>query len=193
LDDVKDGTIEATKTSSQGQRTTTSTKKKSKRAELSMQPEKTKRTAIEDTAEHQSSPSLPSLSIRPTQPKPIDKQTFRKQKVKSYPRNQIHYYNRVVKPKMAATDEDKLYFVSEYDEARGLLRLIPMVASGTLLGQREGRPRYQCAIGDTDENFKTVAAADFEIVRSAVVMKTPLIAAEAWDIETDQDTHFLTR
>jgi hypothetical protein len=158
-----------------------------------MQPEKMKRAVVEDTAEERSSPSPPSFTVRSTLPIPIDKRTFRKQKVKSYPRNQIHYYNRVVKPKMAATHEDNLYFVSEYDEEKGLLRLIPMVASGTLLGQREGRPRYQCAIGDTDENFKTVAATDYEIVRSAVVMKTPLIAAEAWDIETEQDTHFLTR
>jgi hypothetical protein len=131
--------------------------------------------------------------MKPGKPAPIDKLTLKKQRVQSYPRDHVHYYNRVVKAKRGKASNDNLFFVLEYDEVMGFLCLVPMFVGGSLLGKRQGRPRYQCAIGDTDANFKIVSAADYEIVRSAVVMKTPIVAAEAWDIETRDDVDFLTR
>jgi hypothetical protein len=155
----------------------------------------TKRSSAEpdDDAD---SPERPSMIATVTRgkPAPIDKKTLKKQKVKSYPRNRVHYYNRVVKAKRGSgSRSDEFFFVMEYDETKDVLCIVPMVASGTLAGKREGRPRYQCEIGDTDENFRIVSAADYEVVRSAMVMKTPILAAEAWDIEKSNDVDFLTR
>jgi hypothetical protein len=127
-------------------------------------------------------------------PKPIDKSTLRKQKVKSYPRDKLHYFNRVVRRKDSNENSTKEYFfVLHFDDVHDLLLIVPMAATGTLLGKRQGRPRYQCVIGDTDANFETVHASDYEVIRSAMIMKTPLICQEAWDIEEDEDVDFCTR
>jgi Beta-galactosidase C-terminal domain len=114
--------------------------------------------------------------------KHVDRSELRKQKVHSYPRTRPHFYNRVVKP----ADGSKTYlFVLNYNEDSEQLRLIPMEAKNTLTGQREGRPRYQCVVGDTDANFVTVSAHDYQVVAATMVMKTPFLAYEAWDIEDD--------
>lgn len=131
-------------------------------------------------------------SMRPGHSLAINKKTFKKQKVKSYPRNQLHYYNRVVRPRDCSRT-DRFFFVVEYNEDKELLCLVPMVVNGTLLGQRQGRPRYQCALGDSDSNFLLGKVSDYDTVRSAVVMKTPIIASEAWDLETSVDKNFHTR
>jgi hypothetical protein len=112
---------------------------------------------------------------------PIDKKTLVKQKVKSYPRDRIHFFNKVVKLK---TKKDKKYFfVLNYNESKGTLRIVPMEPRGVLSGKREGHARYQCKIETTDRNFRTVRAMDFEAVPAFMVMKTPNVAQEAWDIE----------
>jgi hypothetical protein len=112
---------------------------------------------------------------------PIDKTILVKQKVKSYPRSRVHFYNRVVKRKGGTAGE--CFFVLNYDEAKGRARIVPMVARGRLSGKREGRPRFQAVIENSDSNFTTVAVSEIELVRSAMVMKTPIVASEAWDIE----------
>lgn len=114
--------------------------------------------------------------------KPVYRATFMKQKVKSYPRTRLHYYNKVVKPKIGSL---LYYFVLHFDEKTEAIRIVPMQARGLLTGKREGRPRYQAIIGDSDANFLTVYAKDYQVVSSAMVMKTPVVALEAWDIEDD--------
>ena len=65
-----------------------------------------------------------------------------------------------------------------------------MIVRGVLTGKRIGRPRYQCQM---DHKFSIVEAEKFYIVPSAMIMKTPIVAQEAWDIATENDTDFLTR
>jgi hypothetical protein len=127
--------------------------------------------------------SSSSLFPKPLGGNAIDRATFRKQKVKSYPRSRVHYYNRVVKKKGAASKE--YFFVVEYDEQSSMICIVPMAARGKLSGRNEGRPRYQAVILDTDKNFKKVSASDYQVVPSTMVMKTPILASEAWAIEDD--------
>ena len=112
-----------------------------------------------------------------------------KQKVKSYPRSRLHYYNRVVKRKGNGVGSGdgipEYYFVLQYCETTNALRLAPMAARGQLTGKREGRPRFQVVLEETDANFCTVAASDYEVVPATMVMKTPVVANEAWDVECD--------
>lgn len=112
----------------------------------------------------------------------IDKTTLMKQRVKSYPRSRLHFFNRVVKPKIGPV---QYYFVLNFNEEKGMIRIVPMQARGVLSGKREGRPRYQAMIGDTDHNFIDVSANEYDVVNSAMIMKTPVVASEAWDIEDD--------
>lgn len=114
--------------------------------------------------------------------KPVNRATLMKQKVKSYPRSRLHYYNKVVKPNLGPL---QYYFVLHFDEKTEAIRIVPMQARGLLTGKREGRPRYQALIGTTDVNFLTVHSKDYQVVNSAMVMKTPVVALEAWDIEDD--------
>jgi len=71
------------------------------------------------------------------------------------------------------------------------MTIVPMIQDGFFSStgnnknkERSGRPRYQCNILDTDRNWIREAPLDeYEIVPNAVmVMKTPLVAKEAWDI-----------
>jgi hypothetical protein len=136
----------------------------------------------------------PMMNSKKRKPKTIDKSTLRKQKVKSYPRDKLHYFNRVVRRKdLNENCTKEYYFVLHFDDVHDLLLIVPMAATGTLLGKRQGRPRYQCVIGDTDANFETVHASDYDVIRSAMIMKTPLICQEAWDIEEEEDVDFCTR
>jgi hypothetical protein len=142
-------------------------------------------TPAKDTPATDSTPPLPrgtpAMLERSGKPITIDKTSLIKQKVKSYPRSRVHFYNRVVKRKNG--QEGEYFFVLNYDESKGKARIVPMVARGRLSGKREGRPRYQAIIGNTDSNFSTVAVSDIVLVPSAMVMKTPIVASEAWDIE----------
>lgn len=131
-------------------------------------------------------------SIVPGKPQPIDKMSIRKQKVKAYPRDREHFFNRVVRMK-TGPDKGKIFFVLECEEETGRVCLIPMLAEGVLSGKREGRPRYQCVLGDTDADFVLTEEANCELIRSAMVMKTSLVAVEAWDLQTPDDLHFETR
>lgn len=121
----------------------------------------------------------------------IDPKTFRKQKVQAFPKEKSHFYNKVVRRKRGSAE--KYFYVLEYDEENKLLCLVPLIAKGTLSGQREGRPRYRCDIGETDANFKIVSTSDYSVVRSCAIMKTSLVAMEAWDVETEDDENFVTR
>lgn len=133
-----------------------------------------------------SPPSIKSGSVdkevkeRKGKPIKIDKSTLKKQKVRSYPRSRVHYFNRVVKRKRGSK---QFYFVLHYDESKVTIKIVPMLARGLLTGKREGRPRYQAVVGPTDCNFLTAKASDFVVVPATMVMKTPIVAAEAWDIE----------
>jgi len=104
----------------------------------------------------------------------------------------MHYYNRVVKPKKqpkkrggSGAADGPFYFVVFYEEETEKVRLAPMEAKGVLSGRREGRPRWQVALGDDDSNFITGDSQDYDVVAATMVMKTPLVASEAWDIEED--------
>lgn len=116
-------------------------------------------------------------------PNQIDRKSLMKQKVKSYPRSRVHYYNRVVKHN--SKHPQKYYFVLHYDESEGAIIIVPMAPKGVLTGKREGRPRYQALLGDTDENIQEVNASDFQVVPATMVMKTPFVSQEAWDVEDD--------
>jgi hypothetical protein len=154
-------------------------------ATTAMPPTATSATATTptcDTALVSSPPrGIPAPLENSGKPIPIDKTILIKQKVKSYPRSRVHFYNRVVKRKGGTIAE--CFFVLNYDEAKGRARIVPMVARGKLSGKREGRPRFQAVIESSDSNFTTVAVSEIELVRSAMVMKTPIVASEAWDIE----------
>ena len=115
-------------------------------------------------------------------PCPVNKAELLKQKVKSYPRSRVHYYNRVVKPKNGPR---QYFFVLNYDEPTARIRIAPMTARGVLSGKREGRPRFQVIIEETDTNFITAATSDYQVVPATMVMKTPVVANEAWDVEDD--------
>jgi hypothetical protein len=128
-------------------------------------------------------------SGNPNGPFPVDKNVLCKQKTKSYPRDRVHYYNKVV---TLVDDDNKstnqspvtYYFVLDFDEPKGEVMLIPMAVTGTLSGKRAGRPRYQCLVEADSSNWKVaVRTSDCAIVSGAVmVMKTPLISQEAWDV-----------
>eukprot|EP00977_Amphora_coffeiformis_P003436 scaffold638_cov168-Amphora_coffeaeformis.AAC.18 len=113
-------------------------------------------------------------------PKRVNRVELKKQKVKAYPRDRVHFYNKVVKPK---NGNQEYYFVLNYDEGKQTIQIVPMQATGLCLGRHAGRPRYQCIIGDTDENFRTESVGQFQIVPSTMVMKTSVVAQEAWDIQ----------
>ena len=167
--------------------------------------EKTKASNCKDTATEMS-PSPPRRSLfdmmaSEESASSIDTSTLRKQKVLSYPRNRTHYYNRVVRENVnyvdgtaksctKGNDDATCYFVLEYDKDKGLICIVPMIVRGVLTGKRIGRPRYQCQM---DHKFRIVEAEKFYIVPSAMIMKTPIVAQEAWDIATKNDTDFLTR
>ena len=129
--------------------------------------------------------------------KKINRAEIRKQKVKAYPRNRPHFYNRVVKPikKMTGSFANGViggrqysyFFVLHYNEVEEQLRLVPMEARGIMMGKRQGRPRYICCIGTTDENFVTQPVHNYQVVPATMVMKTPWVAQEAWDIEDDDE------
>ena len=97
----------------------------------------------------------------------------------------MHFYNKVVKSKNSKGN-DIFYFVLHYDEAKNTIRIVPMEARGILSGKREGRPRFQCIIDSTDHNISTVSASDFVAVPAMMVMKTPIVAQEAWDIPQEK-------
>lgn len=103
-----------------------------------------------------------------------------KQKVKSYPRDRVHYYNKVVRPKKGKKSEN--YFVLHYDEGKGTIRIIPMEPRGVLSGKRAGRPRFQAVMTNYERDVKTVSCSDYDIVKAFMVMKTPVVASEAWDV-----------
>ncbi|KAL7565603.1 hypothetical protein ACA910_018965 [Epithemia clementina (nom. ined.)] len=128
------------------------------------------------------------------QSKSINRSELRKQKVKSYPRARPHFYNRVVKPIPKSNkkggnnhDGEQYFFVLHYNEDTEAVRLVPMEARGTMMGKRQGRPRYVCCIGTTDENFVSDHSHHYQVVPATMVMKTPFVAQEAWDIEDDDD------
>ena len=129
-------------------------------------------------------PGAKSVQKKPTSkragPKRVSRAELKKQKVKAYPRDRVHFYNKVVKPKSGTQD---YYFVLNYEESKETIQIIPMQATGLCLGRHAGRPRYQCIVGDTDENFRTESTSDFQIVPSTMVMKTSVVAQEAWDIQ----------
>ena len=113
-------------------------------------------------------------------PKRVDPAELKKQKVKAYPRDRVHFYNRVVKAK---TGRKEYFFVLNYDEGMGLITIVPMRVTGVCLGRHAGRPRYQCLIGETDENFRTESVSKFKVVPATMVMKTSVVAHEAWDVQ----------
>jgi hypothetical protein len=122
--------------------------------------------------------------LQPGGPHPIQKATLHKQKVKSYPRDRLHFYNKVVAKKgpPSGTTTTTWYFVLFYNETAQQLIVVPMEPRGILSGKRQGRPRFQCVVGDTDANFLQVSTHDYEPVEAFMVMKTPNVTQEAWDI-----------
>lgn len=142
---------------------------------------KSETTSSSTSPSCRSSQDLPPLQLTQQPPKPLDPLTLRKQKVKAYPRCRVHYYNRVVRRKQNIPIT--YFFVLQYDEPRQLIQLIPLAAKGKLSGKREGRPRYQALVGTTDANWIVQRVEDYVVVKAAMVMKTPVVASEAWDIE----------
>jgi hypothetical protein len=112
----------------------------------------------------------------------LDKGALYKQKMKSYPRDRIHFYNKVVRQKSSTGPSARYYFVLHYDEKEHSIRIVPLQVSGVLTGTRAGRPRWKAVLEGTDHNFHTVSTADYVPVEAKMVMKTPLVAVEAWDI-----------
>jgi hypothetical protein len=119
---------------------------------------------------------------------PINNAMLCKQKVKSYPRDRVHFFNKVVRPKTTTkSDKSSFFFVLQYDDASPSpsLTLIPMRSRGFMAGKRAGRPRYQCVVLDTNANWTTDSADKYEAVTAFMVMKTPIVGQEAWDVVDD--------
>eukprot|EP00934_Nitzschia_sp_Nitz4_P005646 Nitzschia sp. Nitz4//scaffold127_size64804//28608//31181//NITZ4_006176-RA/size64804-processed-gene-0.66-mRNA-1//1//CDS//3329534750//5636//frame0 len=113
---------------------------------------------------------------------PVNKTSLVKQKVKSYPRDRLHFFNKVV-AKNGTETEGPFYFVLHYDPEKALITICPMSPKGILSGKRQGRPRFQCDLLDNSSNWIVNASTDdYSPVPAFMVMKTPLIAQEAWDI-----------
>ena len=112
-------------------------------------------------------------------PKRVNRAELKKQKVKAYPRDRIHFYNRVVKPRGSSND---YFFVLDYNESKETIQIVPMHANGVCHGKHAGQPRYQCVVGDTDENFRTEHIGDFQLVAATMIMKTSVVVQEAWVI-----------
>jgi len=113
----------------------------------------------------------------------IDRTTLCKQKVKSYPRDRVHYYNKVVKLKSNNNKKTATYyFVLHYNERKQILTLCPMTVKGILSGRRQGRSRFQCVLEQTSKNWVKGSIKDYIVVEAFMVMKTPIVAQEAWDI-----------
>ena len=145
----------------------------------------------------------------------IDTTKLCKQKVKSYPRSRVHYYNKVVvRKRFNAVDampnvgrirrhynggsmldhryEFCYYFVLHYDEPTQNVTLVPMIRNGLFMSgnkKRMGRYRYQCNILENNKNWILDASPnEYDIVPSAVmIMKTPVVAQEAWDIHGNKE------
>eukprot|EP00429_Kryptoperidinium_foliaceum_P031518 CAMPEP_0176139308 /NCGR_PEP_ID=MMETSP0120_2-20121206/70779_1 /TAXON_ID=160619 /ORGANISM="Kryptoperidinium foliaceum, Strain CCMP 1326" /LENGTH=736 /DNA_ID=CAMNT_0017475291 /DNA_START=40 /DNA_END=2250 /DNA_ORIENTATION=- len=113
----------------------------------------------------------------------VDRATLVKQKVKSYPRDREHFYNKVVQPK--GHTDGPYFFVLNYNEKTSMVTLCPMAPRGLLSGKRAGRPRYQCVLGTNSSNWITAPCDLYDPVPAFMVMKTPLIAQEAWDINAE--------
>lgn len=126
-------------------------------------------------------PASKNAASQRSGPKRVSRAELKKQKVKAYPRDRVHFYNKVVKENNG--ESQQYYFVLNYDESKETIQVVPMRATGVCLGRHAGRPRYQCIIGDTDENFRTEPVSKFQIVPSTMVMKTSIVAQEAWDIQ----------
>lgn len=134
-------------------------------------------------------PPAPSLANpkpmhRPVEPtgklQKVDRAVLCKQKVKSYPRDRPHFYNKVVQP---TSGEARFFFVLHYSELKQELTLVPMKATGILSGKRQGRPRFQCLVQETSANWLTAQpCGKYTAVPAFMVMKTPIVAQEAWDI-----------
>lgn len=124
----------------------------------------------------------PPVSLRPGPiPVPLAK-GLQKQKVRSYPRTVVHYYNRVVKP----TSREKTYFfVLNYNPLERWIRAVPLLSKSIFSGQREGRPRYQAVLEPTDANLLSASVDDYQVVSATMVMKTPVVSEEAWDVIDD--------
>lgn len=140
-----------------------------------------------------SKPSKPAAGSSPSDPlvqhkqaqltdglQKVDRLTLVKQKVKSYPRDRLHFYNRVVQPKNSK--DGPFYFVLHYEEPTQMLLLCPMAPKGILSGKRQGRPRYQCVLEETSKNWVRSSTSHYKVVSAFMVMKTPLVAQEAWDV-----------
>jgi len=126
-------------------------------------------------------PNTPNQQqVQPTKSvQTIDKAILCKQKVKSYPRDRLHFYNKVVQRK---SSPGAYFFVLHYGETSQQITIVPMAPKGVLSGKRQGRPRFQCVLQETSKNWKTASTKDYEPVSAFMVMKTPIIAQEAWDI-----------
>ncbi len=150
----------------------------------------TGRSNAKPVREGEPSKSLVTSSPPPARPEAtpttgvqtIDRTQLVKQKVKSYPRDRAHFYNKVVQP--IGSKNGPYYFCLHYNKTAQIVTLCPMEPKGTLSGKRAGRPRYQCVLNATSENWITAPTTMYEAVPAFMVMKTPLIVQEAWDINT---------
>jgi predicted GNAT family N-acyltransferase len=111
----------------------------------------------------------------------VDRATLCKQKVKSYPRDRLHYYNKIVTAAVSSAKK-QYYFVLHYNEPKKLVTLCPMAVKGILSGRRQGRPRFQWVLQETSANWISGAAKDYTPVEAFMVMKTPIVAQEASDV-----------
>jgi hypothetical protein len=97
----------------------------------------------------------------------IDEITLCKQKVKSYPQDQLHYFNRVIvqnkkKNTHYGGNGDKYYCVLHYFKPYELITIVPTFPKGVLLGKQQGQPQLQCQLLDTSNNWLNVSTHDYE-------------------------------
>jgi len=155
------------------------TKVSSNRANLRRSSDQVAATTTKASASFTPAPA-PTSSSAARNPTPSRPGVVVKQKVKSYPRDRPHFFNKVVRPKKGKKTEN--YFVLHYDEDKNTIRIVPMVARDVLSGKRAGRPRFVAMMENYPRNAKTVSCDSYDVVPAVMVMKTPIVSSEAWDV-----------
>eukprot|EP00529_Nitzschia_sp_RCC80_P006372 CAMPEP_0113510922 /NCGR_PEP_ID=MMETSP0014_2-20120614/38404_1 /TAXON_ID=2857 /ORGANISM="Nitzschia sp." /LENGTH=1489 /DNA_ID=CAMNT_0000406925 /DNA_START=1 /DNA_END=4467 /DNA_ORIENTATION=+ /assembly_acc=CAM_ASM_000159 len=93
------------------------------------------------------------------------------------------WYNKIIRNTKNAPDD--LYFVLDYYSKSDSATLVPIAPTGNFARTRNERPRYQCQLLDTNDNWTTVRNISTNSRWEAVspvqaVMKTSMVAQEAW-------------
>jgi hypothetical protein len=104
----------------------------------------------------------------------------KKQKIPPIPKRlpkEQHFFNRVVQLK--GSKDANYFYVLHFDMKKMTLEALPMAQDDVLDEKRDGRPKWKAQV---DCKSSVVDAYKCEIVPTHMVIKTPLVANERWDV-----------